>query len=235
MRKLGILTLFTVLIVLSCNHNKRSVDCDDYYNVKPNDTCFIAELNIQSKYIIGLTDIYYIWKKYGVIIERDFELNYSDSCYYSKSKEYYTNVLGKDTIDMIIKEVDSLCRIPGVANYYYDGVYSFMLRSRYSTDSDIARPLDKKKYYRTLDSIEVYLDEIKNHENNTFTFWYTINSLGELSNVDVMQLNCPEQIENKIFNALKRIKWKPAVYKGKPVNFRDSQIIHFGTYKDTLK
>lgn len=221
MKKL-LIPLIIILFVL-CKTEIESKLCDKIYPTNLSDTCEVWIYNPTTKYIISLPDEYYIWKKYGVIIGKNygFENTITDSCYYEKSKEFYINKIGIDKLNFIDKKIDSLVS-SSTAEYFHDSIFYHSF-SRKNVFGEKAKLLDKKKLYRIKDSLSL---SFKGNRDNFLEYWYVIDTLGNLKNVELINCNCSKNIENTIYESLKMLKWEAAIYQGKKVEFRDKDFIY---------
>ncbi len=79
-------------------------------------SCNILTLNVQSKYMISEVDVYFIWKKYGVLVDRKIEMTREDSCYYEAMKLIIGENKGEKVVNTIILETEELTRKPEIEN-----------------------------------------------------------------------------------------------------------------------
>lgn len=222
MKKYCLLVLI-VAITISCNYKDKGDICERLFPFSTSDTCMIWKFNPTTKYIISYKEEYFIWKKYGVTIDNNIEgdLTRTDSCFYEKSRQYYVNKLGLGKLKRIDKEIDSLVNL--TRNYgslfYYDSLLYDAYREK---NTKIAKVIDEDLYYKLSDSLS---KTFKSSMDSFLEYWYVIDTLGNLKEVELINCNCSDDIEKKIFKTFKSIKWEPAVYHGKKVEYRNQNSV----------
>lgn len=227
-------TLIVLLFIsfISCKWIERKVNCDDFVPYNFSDTCVLWKINPTSNYVFGAGDAYYIWKKHGVILGGKFSITRStleDSCFFVKSKQYYSLKHGTKSLEAIVNKIDSLISIEDRSRiFYFDSVLR-RIPSFEDTINKNAEVIDEDKYYKLKDSL-----------SNTFTskqdiflhYWYLIDTAGNLENVELINCNCSEENQKKIFETLKVLKWKPAVYQNKKVKWRTEDFLYIKANSD---
>ncbi len=237
--------LLLILSLTSCFKDKKQnmndeSKCDSITQSDFDKFCAAYSLEVEANRSISEKSMYYIWKKYGVILHWSIdsdELSH-DTCMIKKSQEFYNRKMGINTISRIYSDIDSLYALENKKNSdidfdkynkyelkYKDGKYSYyliILRNwRLKKDTINCQPLPKKDsvYQKVFDDLwNIYRKE--RVKENLIYYWYVIDKKGKLNEIEIMNQNCPDTVKQNIFNHLKKIEWYPARFKGDAVDYR---------------
>lgn len=223
--KLYVSIFCVVFFVVSCNTTEKE-STDNVLSAKhelEQSSCNILTLNVQSKYMISEADIYFIWKKYDVLIDRKIDMTKYDSCYYEAMKQIIINNKGEDIVNSIISESEELSKKSAIEGIkYFDGVYSHLLNSR-PIDGTGAKIIDEERYYKILDSLKNSIRE--NMSEGFLKFWITVDTTGSVEQIELVNQECEDNIYKEIVESLEKLKWHPAIFNNIPVKYRFLETI----------
>lgn len=218
--KIVIIIIFSIL--LSCNTYNSRRNCSEYSDFY----CERLILNIRSKYMFSRVDEYFIWEKYGVEIVRDLKPTFTDSCYYDYMEEKIKEKNDIGILDSILTYIENATSDKvnkEIPLRFVDSTYTALLNSG-RVDGKGAQVLDKLKFYNKIDSLGMVLPNIK----TSISFWLTVDELGELDNVEIINFFCTGNsldLDSIIRNSFKDVRWRPAFFQGEYVKYKYKETI----------
>jgi hypothetical protein len=245
--KTVILSLILFILLFSCsrvqknaNENVIVKNCNEFSQEDLNRFCADYKLDVLLRRPISTKTYYYIWKKHGINIYQFGSIDDldPDSCNRRKSFQFYQHKYGIDVINDMYKDLDSLIRLEGSDSkrennffdkydlVFEDGKYSNYLiikrNDRLKRDTIFSDPKLKNDsiYNKVFKDLWNLYRKNKVRDNLIF-YWYVIGKDGDLVEIEIMNQNCPDSVEQNIFNYLKKIKWYPAKFNGENVEYRD--------------
>jgi len=235
MKKIGYIILLVVLLS-GCKNplkNKREEYCEAMKEFA------LAEIKkgniepaIKGKYLYSETEKYFIWKKYGVNIIYPIDLHefYQielDSCYNSIMLEHTKNKEG------IIRDLDTLTtRKNHNSKYeypkskylreYHDGKFYVGLDDN---NRDFAPKRIDTSYYEKLEKFQAKFNP-KLTDTIKCEFWYEIDTLGNISNIEIYHHSTPT-IDSAVVDFYSSFIYTPANDGIKKLEYRSNNFIYF--------